>query len=353
MSDRVRVGFVGAGYMGQKAHLDCFVTIPGCEVVALAEGRQETAKLVARKYGIPSIYPDHRAMLEAEDLDAVVAIMGYHLHHWVVPDLLAAGKHVLTEKPMCIRTDTGRKLAEAAKSAGVVYYVGYMKRSTPAARIAVQTIREWLSGGSCGKMRYIRASMPPGDWLYSIEGPVGAGDAPPAYEGCTAEELPPWLDSHTQGIYNAFVNYYIHQVNLLRYLLGEDYEVTYVDPGNTMLAAVSASGVTVTLEMQGYDLRNAWEETYRVVFDSGKIELSVPAPMARQRGGDISIFRGGDAQSVESPVVPPHWAFLEQARHFIRCVRGEEAPWGTPEDAVKDLEVAEGHARLLAAHRAP
>lgn len=351
MCAKVRLGFVGCGYMGQKAHLDNFVTIPDCEIVALAEGRQATAQMVARKYDIPRIYPNHRAMLQAEDLDAVVAIMHYALHGSVVADLLAAGKHVLTEKPICVRSDTAARLANLARDNGVVYYVGYMKRSAPATQMAVRTIAEWKASGEFGRMRYLRALMPPGDWTMHIEGPISAGDAPPAYEGQEWEGLPDWLDEPTRNQYDAFVNYYIHQVNMIRYLLGEDYHVQYVDPGNTLLAGVSDSGVGITLEMQGYGLRNDWEESYRVVFDEGKLELDIPSPMARQRGGALEVFRGKEVQVAERPVVPPLWPFLEQARHFIRCVRGEDVPRSLPEDAVKDLQVAEEYARLLCAAR--
>ena len=40
--DKVRVGFIGSGFMGQKAHLDNFVAVQDCEIVALAEGREKT-----------------------------------------------------------------------------------------------------------------------------------------------------------------------------------------------------------------------------------------------------------------------------------------------------------------------
>ncbi len=344
MSGKVRIGFVGCGYMGQKAHLDNFVTIPECEVVALAEGRQQTADLVARRYGIAEVYPDHRAMLAEAKIDAVVAIMGYHLHHAVVPDLLEAGKHVLTEKPMCIQAETGRRLASLARDKGLIYYVGYMKRSTPATQIAVRTIREWQRTGCCGRLTYLRASMPPGDWTFEIEGPLSAGDAPPAYEGITAEPLPADMNEDEADVYNAFVNYYIHQANLIRYLLGEDYAVEYADADGAVFVGRSPAGTTCVLEMPGYGLQSDWEETYRVLFERGKIELSIPAPMARQRGGGLSVFTAGNDRGNEvlsQPVVRPAWAFLEQARHFVRCVRREEQPWSVPEDAVKDLEVAE------------
>ena len=350
MPDKVRIGFVGCGYMGQKAHLDNFVTIPECEVVALAEGRRQTAELVARRYGILRVYPDHRAMLAAADLDAVVAIMGYHLHHAVVPDLLAAGKHVLTEKPMCIRAQTGRRLAALAREQGVIYYVGYMKRSAPATQLAVRTIRQWQAGGEHGRLTYLRAAMPPGDWTFGIEGPLSAGDAPPPYEGVTGEPLPPDLNEAEAGTYDAFVNSYIPQVNLIRYLLGEDYTVEYADAGGATFTARSASGVTVVLEMHGYGLRDGWEETYRALFEGGKVELSIPSPMARQRGGEVSVFVGGAEgrdDVLTEPLVRPGWPFLEQARHFVRCVRGEEEPWSVPDDAVKDLEVAEQYVACL------
>ena len=70
---RVRIGFVGVGGMGQCAHLRNYVTIPGCQVVAVAELRESLARQVATRYGIPGIYTDHQAMLAAEDLDGVVA----------------------------------------------------------------------------------------------------------------------------------------------------------------------------------------------------------------------------------------------------------------------------------------
>ena len=55
MSDKkVRIGFVGVGGMGQCAHLRNYVTVPNCEVVAIAELREQTGQAVARRYGIPS-----------------------------------------------------------------------------------------------------------------------------------------------------------------------------------------------------------------------------------------------------------------------------------------------------------
>lgn len=351
MSKKVRLGFVGCGAMGQTAHIANFAAIPDCEIVALAEGRARTAELVAQRYGISRVYPDHRAMLAGEsDLDAVVAIMGYALHPPIVRDILNAGRHVMTEKPICLRLDNARQMAALADEKGLIYMVGYMKRSLPASVAAVEQIGLWKQSGAAGNMNYLRASMPPGDWTLGMQWGLNAGDAPPAYEGVAAEVPPEWMGEAMGAKYNAFVNYFIHQVNLVRCLLGEDYEVVHADKAEAILVGRSQSGVTVVLEMKPRGLKRSWEEYYMVSFDNGKIDLSVPAPMAQQDGGELRIYWGGDDRTPprwEQPVMPPVWSMLAQARHFVDCVRDRKAVRSPASDAVKDLEVAEQYIRAL------
>ena len=132
--------------------------------------------------------------------------------------------------------------------------------------------------------------MPPGDWNYQIESPINMGDSAEQYEGQTAETTPEWMGDFGQQ-YIGFINFFIHQVNLLRYLIDEDYTVDYVDPKSRLLVAISESGVPCTLEMAPCGHRDRWEEHYRIGFDGGLIQLDLPAPMARQRAGDVTIYK--------------------------------------------------------------
>lgn len=351
MSDKVKIGFVGVGGMGQTAHVQNFATIPDCEIVAIAEGRAKTAEMVASRFGVKNIYPDHKTMLaEQKDLDAVVAIMGYALHPAVVTDILNAGKHVMTEKPICLRVDNAKKLAALAEQKGLNYMVGYMKRSLPASVWAQEKVQEWKKSGVAGSMNYLRASMPPGDWTFGIQWLPNAGDPAPAYDVCAAEAPPENMSPEDGQRYNAFVNYFIHQVNLIRFLLGEDYEVVYADKSQAVLVGKSASGVTIILEMKPRGLKRSWEEYFMVSFDNGKIDLSVPAPMAQQNGGDVRVYWGGDDTHIptwERPVMPPVWSMLAQARHFIECVKEGKPSRSPASAAVKDLGVAEQYIRCL------
>jgi hypothetical protein len=67
----VRLGYVGGGFMAQKVHLPNFTALPDCRVVALAELRPRLGETVRARFGIPRLYPDHRAMLADAEIDAV------------------------------------------------------------------------------------------------------------------------------------------------------------------------------------------------------------------------------------------------------------------------------------------
>jgi len=351
MAKKVRMGFVGAGLMGQLAHLANYAVLPDVELVALAEGRRKTAELVAARYGIDRTYPNHREMLADARLDAVVAVLPYRLHHAVVPDILNAAKPCLTEKPIAVRAETGRRLAELARKQGVVYQIGYNKRSDPASQYAKRLIGEWRASAEFGPLRYARVEMPPGDWMQQAEPPLSAGEEQPTYKDQQGEPMPEWMDQKTQRLYDTFINYYIHQLNLLRYLLGEDYRVRYADPAGLTFSATTDTGVTATFEMAAYHCRDHWEETYTVCFEKGYVRVEVPAPMARQ-AGRVKVYKGaGDVTACEAPLMKSRWSMREQARRFIESVRDGRPNISPPEDAVKDLEVAEQYVRCLLASR--
>jgi len=356
MARKVRLGFVGAGYMGQNAHLANYAKIADCELVALAEGRTETAKAVARRYGIAEVYPDHHALLANAEVDGVVCVMGFHLFYSLVTDILNAGKSVTTEKPMCIRPDNGARLAALATQKGVTYQIGYMKRHDPGAKYVRETVQRWRSTGECGNLTYVRVTMPSGDCILEHEPPINCGDPAPLYEGQVSESYPEWMTQEQGNHYIAFINFYIHQVNLIRYLIGEDYEVAYADPYGRTLTALSESGVVIVLEMSSYGLKHRWDEFYTLNFERGQIRLEMPAPMARQRAGNVTLYRQdgfdgtGKPQELR-PVLPQRWAFEEQARAFVACLRDNTPTLSPAADGVKDLEFSESYIRALASVR--
>lgn len=348
---KVRIGFVGVGGMGQCAHLRNYASpslAEECEVVALAEIRPALARKVAARYGVSRVYENHEQLLANEKLDAIVASQPFTRHGILVPELAKAGIPIFTEKPIAGSIEAGEKIVRAIEESKTWLMLGYHKRSDPATEYAMQVIREWKHSGECGRMQYIRLSMPPGDWIAA-----GFTDFINSNEptGVLEWDPPPGdMDEATAGEYGTFVNYYIHQVNLLRHLLGESYTVSYADPAKVLFVAHSASGVPCTLEMAAYKTTIDWQESALVAFEKGYVKLELPAPVACNRPGQVETFKdpgNGAVPKTIRPTLPWVHAMRNQALNFIRAVRGEAPAPCLAAEGLEDIRIAREYIRLL------
>jgi predicted dehydrogenase len=340
MSQKLRLGFVGAGNMGQCAHLRNYATLTDdCELTALAEIRPELARQVGARYGIKHVYTDYRNMIAEQQLDAIIAIQPFIFHGQLLPDLLATGVPLLTEKPIANSIETGRALIAKTPRHGAAWYVAYHKRSDPATIRTLQQIQTWKAEKSCGRMKYVRVTMPPGDWaaagfstLISTSEPV-----PPL----TPDPRPEHMSEPAFRRYIELVNYYIHQVNLMRHLLGADYRITGADRNGVLMVGETDDGVTTTLEMAPYTTSVGWQEVALICFERGWIKLELPSPLVIDQPGRVTIYSDdgkGKANLVE-PQFPPMHAMRQQAINFLDAVRGKPTPLCTAAEALQDLEL--------------
>jgi len=345
---KVRIGFVGVGNMGQCAHLKNYATLEDCEVAALAELRSGLAQKVAARYGVKGVYSSHKEMLKAEKLDAIVAVHSFGRHGILVPELLAARVPVLTEKPLASSIDAGKKIVKAVQKSGTFLMIGYHKRSDPATMLAKERIEELKTSGELGKMKYVRILMPAGDWIAEGFSDLIRTDEP--YPEVEFSPPPRDMDEKTFQRYEAFVNYYIHQVNLMRHMLGEPYKVRYADRSGVLFVGESRSGVTCAIEMSPYETTIDWQESALVAFERGYVKLYLPAPLASNRPGRVEIFKdpgGAAAPQTIVPQLPWIHAMRQQAINFVRAVRGEIRPLCEAAEALEDLKVAREYIRLL------
>jgi predicted dehydrogenase len=189
--------------------------------------------------------------------------------------------------------------------------------------------------------------MPAGDWVAGGFDDLIRTDEPLA--DLRSDPPPTDMDAATFAEYVSFVNYYIHQVNLLRFLLGEPYRVTYADRAGVLLAAESASGVTATLEMTPYRTTLDWQESALVAFERGYVRLDLPAPLAQLRPGRVELLRDpgdGATPTTVTPQLPWVHAMRAQAAAFIRAIRGEAPPPCEAAEALEDLRIAREYLRL-------
>lgn len=347
MSDPVRIGFAGVGSMGQCAHLRNYATIEECEVVAISELRPQLRERVAAKYNIARIYESAAEMIEAEELDGIVASQPFDHHGRLLPPLYAAGIPLFTEKPLAASVEVGEQLLRELEKTACRHMLGYHKRSDPATMLVMDKIKHARETGELGAMKYVRVTMPAGDWIAGgFVGMVTTDEkVPPADADPPASDL----DEANYGLYVNLVNFYVHQVNLIRYLLGEDYKVTYADPSGVLLVGESSSGIPVTLEMTPFSTSLDWQEVALVCFEKGWFKLTYPAPVALSRHAELEIFReGGESGRPETLIPQLPWvsAMRQQAINFCAAIRGDIEPPSTAEDAMKDLYIFRDYVRL-------
>ncbi|CAM3135081.1 Gfo/Idh/MocA family oxidoreductase [Paenibacillus lupini] len=351
MSKKLRIGFAGVGGMGQMAHLSNYAVLRDeCEVAALAEPRSNMAQQVASRYGVPQVFTSHLDMLENTSLDAIIAPQPFRNHPNLIPDILQAGIPVLTEKPLCLTVKEGSKMVALGEEHGVLHMIGYHKRSDPAVEYVKQVIKEWKTSGDYGDLQYIRITMPPGDWVSGADQPLSSDEPYPALRMEAGPDG--YTDVMTQKL-DEFVNYYIHQVNMFRFLLEENYKLTFGDRSGIILNGESESGITITLEMAPYHTSHEWEETVLIAFRHGYIRIELPAPLARQRAGRVTIKKdnsaAGEAMTYE-PILPNISAMRCQARNFLAAVRGDRTAPCEAKEALEDLIFAESYIEYMFKH---
>lgn len=343
---KIKLAFLGAGYMGQNAHMVNYSELSDmCEIVALAENRPGLGQLVATRYGIKNVFTTYDDMLKNVEFDAVVAAQQFANHKNIVPMVLQSKKALLSEKPLSIAYETAVSLADCAEKNNTLHMVAYHKRSDPASEYAKNIVDEWKKSGEFGKMRLVRISMPPGNWTANAPRPLSTDEA---YPEINAEGAPVYFPGQLGKDYISFVNYYIHQVNFMRYMFGENYNVKFCDPSGVLMAVESESGICGTLEMAAYENRDDWQESIFVAFERGYIKVELPAPLASRQPGRVTVLREykDRTAAITEPLLPRVSAMKNQAMNFIAAAKGERQAPCTSREAAEDLRIATDYIKM-------
>jgi predicted dehydrogenase len=167
-SNRITLGFIGVGFMGQRHHLSRFVEYPEAQVLAVcdvdrwrrehAQATVETAypaQRTAGTYRACAAYNDLRELLAREDIDAVVIATGERWHGPATVLAAEAGKDIFVEKPTSLTIDESLVMVQAVRRCGRVCQTGLYQRSAEEFQLACRLVRE----GTLGKIERIYVIM--------------------------------------------------------------------------------------------------------------------------------------------------------------------------------------------------
>lgn len=150
---KLKVGIIGTGWIAE-CHIASYLKQKDVEIVAGADLIPGKAEAFFKRFGLENVrcYPDHKSMLDAEDLDAVSVCTYNKTHAECTIYALKKGVNVLLEKPMCVTLDEAVEICKAEKESGKVLSIGFQPRFDG----NMQEIKKIVESGELGKVYYIQ-----------------------------------------------------------------------------------------------------------------------------------------------------------------------------------------------------
>ena len=145
---QVRIGVLGCGPIAQFAHLDACRKARNAELYAICDVADDLRERMADVHQPVVAYADYEQMLADERVDAVIIAIADQFHVDAALRAIAAGKHVLVEKPLGTTVESCRELRDQAAGTGLVVQVGNNRRFDPGVEFAHRFVREELGRGS-------------------------------------------------------------------------------------------------------------------------------------------------------------------------------------------------------------
>ena len=125
---KLKVGIIGAGRIGQVHAKSITYHIPQAEIVAISDIYVGGAKKVAADLGIPNAYEDYHEILNNPEIEAVLICSSTDTHADIAVEAAEAGKHIFCEKPVDLTVAKIKKVIAAVEKAGVKLQIGFNRR---------------------------------------------------------------------------------------------------------------------------------------------------------------------------------------------------------------------------------
>jgi predicted dehydrogenase len=337
----LNIGLVGTGSIA-RFHLAAFQQFPEIvQLKAVCDIRKEAMERFAQQANVNARFTDFSEMLQKADIDAVIICTTHDQHEPQVLAAAKAGKHILLEKPMGRNIRECRNMLAATEKAGVTFMIGQDLRYLPHTR----AIKSLIDTGEIGTVRVTRCDLiwnkpapsafPPGHWLR--DGALAGG--------------------------GLLISGIIHQVDLLRYFIGDVSQVSgvcrTVHPGfinNTEEYACATlefeSGVIGNITLISSSTRNQYGSQYVIFGDQGTIYSTPSENQVLQFGAGLVASANHDKSEGVfgnfAPITPVSTGlagddpFVNEILHFADCCRDRTEPLTSGKENLGTVKVIYG-----------
>jgi predicted dehydrogenase len=321
------------------------------EIGALCDISPAVLAACAQQYGVTRTFTRWEDLID-EPLDAVL-VLTPGSHAPIAKAAADAGRHVFSEKPLCLSLAEGRELLAAAERAGVCLMVGTMKRYDPAYERLATVVAD-LEDLRLVRVTTLESPIAPYVAHYGLR---TADDVPPATlaslaadDDARVEAALGAVDAETRRAYRmVLLDCLVHELNALRGVLGEPDRVTH--------ASLSSTCVSINLEFEGLPCHLSWVDLpgiarYRqeLAFYAPlrRVTLALPSPFLRSMPSELIVEDGdpvGPRASRTVEVFDYEEAFKLELIEFSECIRTGREPRTPGIDGLRDVALCEAIAR--------
>jgi 1,5-anhydro-D-fructose reductase (1,5-anhydro-D-mannitol-forming) len=318
MNRKVGWGFVGASTIAREHMLGAVRAQPGHEVVAIASGDLQRARDFAQQHGIAQAHAEIASLLTDPAVDVVYISSTNEQHCDQALAAIAAGKHVLCEKPLALTVEDARRMVGAAQRAGLIFATNHHLRNAATHR----KMRELIQAGAIGKPLFARVHHA----IYLR----------PQVQG--------WRINSAAAGGGVILDICVHAADTLRFALAaEPVEAIGMSQRGFLSANGVEDGVMAVVRMDNgvlaqihaaYTVRHAGTG-FEVHGEAGS--LWARDSMTVRAAGDV-LLRTADGETIVEVDHEPLYAV--GVRRFCAALASGDGPSATGDDGVRSLQVA-------------
>ena len=312
----MRWGLIGASTIAEQ-HMIGAIRATGGTVAAVVSTSSVRAQDYAMQHGIPIFGTDLAAMLADPGIGAVYISSTNEKHHAQALAAIAAGKHVLCEKPLAMTVAEASDMVRRAEAAGVVFATNHHLRCSGSHR----AVRGLIAAGRVGRVLSLRL-------FHAVHLPA---------------HLQGWRINDAGAGGGVIPDITVHDADVARFLLGEDPVTVVAAMGSSGLGqGVEDSAMSVWTMPSGAMVQA--HESFTHPFAGSGLEVhgdkgSIFARdvMTQQPVGEIELVT---AQGREAVQFPKHTLYVQGVTDFLAAVAGQGEPAASGEDGIASLAVA-------------
>ena len=325
-SKKIKIGWIGSGFVGQVAHLNLYEDIPNVEIVALSELRESLGKKVMQKNFIPKFYKDYNEMLQNEILDGVVLIVHRNHTAYFAEDILKKKFNLFTEKPQAPTYEVAKKLVSIASKNNLKYVSGLMRRHDDGIKYSKKEFNNLLKSKKFGKLIGAEFFCFAGGDYCDIGNYQKTKEPRPIHKLC--EKYPNWLNNYKGKQYEEFLNVYIHDIDLINYFFGKDVKVLNVNFSFEKMSYINMFANDIPISFKFRKLNsNHWAEGYSLIFEKGIVDVELKPAFLKNTSSSVNIKKLGKGGLINDNFFENFsfkWSFKNQHLDFIKSLMNKK-----------------------------